>query len=241
MIEIEDLVCGYGSRPVVHVPALHIADDEVIALVGRSGGGKSTLLATLAGAIPIMSGTIRLDGRTASQAELARTVARTLQAFPLLHWLTVQQNLQLASRIRGVRMESPHTVLSAFSAAHIAHRYPKELSGGERARASLAQATLSYPRMLLLDEPLTGLDPVVRNEVAKSLFDFAKQKSCAVTLVTHDLADAVEFADRIIALRSGGEVAVVDFSISTAAPDATKKALHAMRHEDMAASNEEQI
>src|ERR1044072_8453579 len=157
MIEIEDLVCGHGSRPVVHVPALRIADDEVIALIGRSGGGKSPLLATLAGAIPIMSGTVRLDDRPTSQAGLARTVARTLQAFPLLPWLTVQQNLQLAARIRGVHMNSPQAVLSGFSAAHIAHRYPKELSGGERARASLAQATLSRPRMLLLDEPLTEI------------------------------------------------------------------------------------
>jgi ABC-type nitrate/sulfonate/bicarbonate transport system ATPase subunit len=239
MIEIENLVCGHGSRPVVRVPFLRIADDEVIALIGRSGGGKSTLLATLAGAIPVLSGSIRLDGRATGQVDLAKTVARTLQAFPLLHWLTVQKNLELAARIRGVRMDSPDAVLSAFSATHIAHRYPKELSGGERARASLAQATLSRPRMLLLDEPLTGLDPVVRNEVAKSLFDFAKDKSCAVMLVTHDLADAVQFADRIIVLRCAGETSVVDFSVPTAAPDATGAALRAMRGDDAVAKTQE--
>ncbi len=229
MFEIDKLACGYGNRVVVEVPALSIADDEVIAVVGRSGGGKSTILATLAGAVPPLAGEIRIDGEIASPRRLRLLVARTLQSFPLLHWLTVSQNLELAARSRGVRLDSAEGVLSSFAAAHLAQRYPKELSGGERARASLAQATLCEPRMLLLDEPLTGLDPVVRNEVAAALFNFAKTRCCSVMLVTHDLEDAVKFADRIVALRPIRGESVLDFDVPTTAPDATERALRALR------------
>lgn len=228
VFSIRNLVCGYSGKPVVVVPQLDVRDHEVIAVVGRSGSGKSTFLATLAGALEPLGGAIRLDGAEAGAATLRDVVARTLQSFPLLHWLTVEQNLKLSARVRGARTPDVRSVLKQFSAGHLAGRFPKELSGGERARASLSQAALSAPRLLLLDEPLTGLDPVVRHEVAAGLFEFAKSRSCAVMMVTHDLADAVRYADRIVALRPRDGVAQLDFDIeadSDGAADAALKAL----------------
>lgn len=220
MLRLRNLECGYQGRVIVTVPELEVADREILALVGRSGGGKSTLLATLAGAIPPLSGEILLNGRIADTDLLKRKVARTLQAFPLLHWKTVGGNLKLAARIRGVALESAVETLGRFSAAHLVDRFPKELSGGERARASLAQASVSQPSLLLLDEPLTGLDPIVREDVAKALFDFAHQAGCAVILVTHDLLDATRFANRVIALRPTQDFSMADCIVPTGAKNA---------------------
>jgi ABC-type multidrug transport system ATPase subunit len=205
MLEVSNVLCGYGAKPVLSISALSLPSEGVMAVIGRSGAGKSTFLASLSGMLPLLRGEIRLDGQTANTDRLRRDVARTLQSFPLLHWLTVRQNLLLAARIRKTAVPDPDALLGRFSAAHLAGRYPKELSGGERARASLAQAGVSKPKLLLLDEPLTGLDPVVKIEVSNALFHFAKSEGAAVIFVTHDLSDAISHAQKIAVVASGAK------------------------------------
>ncbi len=191
---------GYGSRIVILIRDLSIRRGERLSLVGPSGCGKTTLLSAIAGASEPLDGTVELDGAVRDANWRVQSVARTLQAFPLLHWLTVRQNLALACRIRRVSPSVIDEILHQLSASHLAHLYPRQLSGGERCRASLAQSVIGHPKLLLLDEPFTGLDLLVKEDVAHSLFDFAARMEIAVVLVTHDIEDAATFSERVVVL-----------------------------------------
>lgn len=200
MISIKGTLFGYPGCPIAGPIDLTIEQREIVAIVGPSGCGKTTILRTLSGELAPLEGSIQLDGRAQDREWLIRHLARTLQNFPLLHWLTVEENLRLASGIRGVNDLDVDRVLSDFSALHLKGRYPKGLSGGERCRASLAQAALAEPRVLLLDEPFTGLDLHVKEEIAQRLFSFAASHQTGILFVTHDLHDACAYAKRVVVL-----------------------------------------
>lgn len=200
MIHASHCTFGHGTEPVVQDITFRVEAAETLCVLGHSGSGKTTILKTISGEIPLLSGTLRLDGESRERTWTRRHVVRTLQSFPLLHWKTVRQNLVLAARIGGFDRADIDQVLTLFSATHIADRYPRALSGGERCRASLAQAALSTPRILLLDEPFTGLDVAVKHEIARELFSFSERFRTAIVFVTHDILDAATYADRVIVL-----------------------------------------
>jgi ABC-type nitrate/sulfonate/bicarbonate transport system ATPase subunit len=191
---------GYAAEPIVEIEKLEVHSHEVIALVGPSGCGKTTVLSTIAGMRDPIAGRLEILGSARDARWRAQNTARTVQSFPLFHWLTVRRNLELACRIRAVPDHHVDRLLEQFSASHLADRYPRRLSGGERCRASLAQAAVANPKLALLDEPFTGLDSLVKEDVAASLFAFAKDNRIAVLLVTHDLNDAVSYSQRILVL-----------------------------------------
>jgi ABC-type nitrate/sulfonate/bicarbonate transport system ATPase subunit len=191
---------GYAAEPIVEIEKLEVHSHEVIALVGPSGCGKTTVLSTIAGMRDPIAGRLEILGSARDARWRAQNTARTVQSFPLFHWLTVRRNLELACRIRAVPDLHVDRLLEQFSASHLADRYPRRLSGGERCRASLAQAAVANPKLALLDEPFTGLDSLVKEDVAASLFAFAKDNRIAVLLVTHDLNDAVSYSQRILVL-----------------------------------------
>jgi NitT/TauT family transport system ATP-binding protein len=191
---------GYAAEPIVEIEKLEVHSHEVIALVGPSGCGKTTVLSTIAGIRDPIAGSLEILGSARAARWRAQNTARTVQSFPLFHWLTVRRNLELACRIRGMPVHHVDGLLQQFSASHLANRYPRGLSGGERCRASLAQAAVANPKLALLDEPFTGLDTLVKEDVAASLFAFAKDNRIAVLLVTHDLNDAVSYSQRVLVL-----------------------------------------
>jgi NitT/TauT family transport system ATP-binding protein len=203
MIHIEKGSFGYDGIPVAGPMDLEVGKQEIVAIVGPSGCGKTTILRTISGAIPLLGGEIRLDGEIRNRQWLTLHCARTLQNFPLLHWLTVEGNLRLACKIRGTAVPDLDQVLMEFSALHLKHRYPKNLSGGERCRASLAQAVLLDAKVLLLDEPFSGLDLNVKEEISRYLFGFCTGRNASVLFVTHDLHDACEHASRVVVLNGG--------------------------------------
>jgi ABC-type nitrate/sulfonate/bicarbonate transport system ATPase subunit len=203
MIHASHCTFGHGAEPVVQDIDFRVEAAETLCVLGHSGSGKTTILKTIRGEVPLLSGTLLLDGETRDSAWTSRHVVRTLQSFPLLHWKTVRQNLLMAARIGGFHQADIDQVLTLFSAAHIADRYPRALSGGERCRASLAQAALSAPRILLLDEPFTGLDVAVKQEIARELFSFCERFRTAIVFVTHDILDAATYADRVMVLSRG--------------------------------------
>lgn len=225
MFELNELVCGYEGRPILRAPSLTLAPGSVIAMVGRSGVGKSTLLATLSGSLPPISGTVSFDGKPVDSAWLGENVARTLQSFPLLHWRTVRGNLELAAKVRGAQTIDAMAILKRFSADKFADKFPLNISGGMRVRASLAQAAVTRPKLLLLDEPLTGLDPIVKRDVAKELFQFARDENAAVMFVTHDLLDALRYCERVAAVSSAGPVAVIAEIVDCGASDSEQRVL----------------
>lgn len=219
---------GYKDVPVIKIECLDVRPGERVALVGRSGCGKTTVLATVAGMVEPISGELHIQGAARDALWRARNTARTVQSFPLFHWLTVRQNLLLACRVRGVKPHHIDDILEQFAASSLANRYPKRLSGGERCRASLAQAVVADPKLLLLDEPFTGLDTIVKEDVAESLFEFARRTQIGVLLVTHDLNDAIEFSDRVLVL-GGAPVTRVLAEIPTNQPSALNTVRNLLR------------
>ena len=221
ILRIDDLGLSHGLEPLIHVPRLEVQPGEVIAIIGRSGCGKTTLLSCLSGHFPITSGEFFLAGELRGYGLRRTFVSRTLQGAPLLHWLSVKGNLRLAARIRKVYRPDYDAILASFAAETLAHCFPSTLSGGERCRASLSQALLGDPRLLLLDEPFTGLDSIVKQFVAGNLFRLARASGAGIIFVTHDLHDAVEFSDRVIVI-GGSQSATVVGELMASAPQAVE-------------------
>jgi ABC-type nitrate/sulfonate/bicarbonate transport system ATPase subunit len=227
ILSISRATFGYTSEPIVEIEKLEVDSHEVLALMGPSGCGKTTVLSTIAGMRDPIAGSLEILGSTRADRWRAQNTARTVQSFPLFHWLTVRQNLELACRIRGMPVNQVERLLEQFSASHLANRYPRGLSGGERCRASLAQAAVANPKLVLLDEPFTGLDTLVKEDVAASLFAFARSNGIGVLLVTHDLNDAISFSQRVMVL-GGRPIAHVLAEVDTSeasAPETIRELL----------------
>ncbi len=222
ILSVTDLSVGYGATPLLQIPAMQVAAAEIVSIVGRSGAGKTTLLACLSGHVAPMAGTYFVGGSERARSLRNTFVSRTLQNFPLLHWHTVKGNLALAAHIRGVKRPNFKEILASFSAEELSNRYPSTLSGGEKCRASLSQALLGGPKLLLLDEPFSGLDTVVKQVVAENLFRLARASGAGIIFVTHDLNDAIEFSDRVVVIGSHDPATVVG-EIETSAPEAVKR------------------
>lgn len=178
---------------------LDVAAGEVVAIVGPSGCGKSTLLALAADlqapSIGEVERTIPDDGRHA--------VSMLFQQDTLLPWLRVRDNVTLYDRFhRGSSIEPARVdrLLRMVGLEDFAHVYPKELSGGMRRRAGFLQAIAPDPHVLLLDEPFSALDEPTRIGIHQEVFAVVRQLRTTVVLVTHDLAEAVSLADRVVIL-----------------------------------------
>jgi len=222
LLEMRNVSLSHALTPVLTIPRLEVNTSEIVAIVGRSGCGKTTLLAAISGQHKQYDGSFAVSGRDAGDRDASNTVSRTLQNFPLLHWLTVKENLALAASIKNVRGANLDELLNRFSADQLAERYPKTLSGGERCRASLSQALLGDPNLLLLDEPFSGLDTIVKRTVAASLFRIARERAAGIIFVTHDLNDALEFSDRVVVL-GGSNPATVVGEFASKQPDAMSR------------------
>lgn len=179
-----------------------------------------------------MGGAITFDGRERPQDWRVRHTALTQQHFPLFHWLTVRENLALAAKVRRVPEANLDQLLEQFSASAFADRFPGRLSGGERCRASLAQAAIADPEFLLLDEPFSGLDSLTKDDIARTILSFSRERKIGVLLVTHDLHDVVGLADRALVLRGPG-VAKVAAVVDSHAAGALEQMRNALRAETM--------
>lgn len=230
LLNIRGLQIGYGGRTHLKIERLQLLRSSILALAGPSGAGKTSLLSCLSGQLKPLAGTFSLGGVELGAGLPSTFVSRTLQNFPLFHWLTVEGNLRLAAKIRGAPALDVEGVLSTFSAVELRHRYPAALSGGERCRASLSQAMVGRPSLLLLDEPFTGLDAVTKRVVAQNLFELAQSQGAAILFVTHDIHDAVEFAQRVVVV-GGGPPSVVVGEVASSDEHASAKVLDMLRKE----------
>ena len=202
---------SFGSTIALHATDLELARGLTTALIGPSGCGKSTLLRLIIALLRPDSGAILFDGTevTETTAPLVRqSVGYVIQEGGLFPHLTARSNILLMSRHLGRSITEGQARLDELCGLsqfppEALDRYPAELSGGQRQRVSLMRALMLSPELLLLDEPLGALDPLVRSSLQKDLKEiFTRLKQTAV-LVTHDMAEAAFLADEIVLMNEG--------------------------------------
>lgn len=177
---------------------LTIHPGEFLALVGMSGGGKSTLLRLIAGLERPSQGQIRFDQQS---RETAQPVIRVMfQEDRLLPWMTVLDNLSFKSRDATEQAEAQR-LLALVGLTDYATHFPNQLSGGQKQRVALARALMSHPQVLLLDEPLGALDALTRRKMQDLILTICEQQALTTILVTHDVNEAARMADRIVVMK----------------------------------------
>jgi sulfonate transport system ATP-binding protein len=201
-ILIEQLYKFYGEVKVLEDLDLHIQAGEFVAVVGRSGCGKSTLLRLIAQLEKASYGEIKFQSARHFREGITNADIRVMFQDPrLLPWKSVLQNVQLG--LPKEQHQLAATLLEKVGLKEKASQWPAQLSGGQRQRAALARALSHSPRILLLDEPLGALDALTRLEMQNLIERLWKEQGFTAILVTHDVSEAVQLADRIILLDQG--------------------------------------
>jgi osmoprotectant transport system ATP-binding protein len=207
VLDISNLTKRHGSQAVLDDVDLSVRAGEFVALVGPSGSGKTTLLKSINRLVEPDAGTIRIDGRSAREtpaAQLRRAIGYVIQGIGLFPHLTVAENVGIVPRLVGSGEDRVTDLLELVTLpAHFAGRYPRELSGGQAQRVGLARALAARPKLMLMDEPFGALDPVTRDAVGRTYRDLHDRLGLTTVMVTHDIAEALLLADRIVVLIEG--------------------------------------
>lgn len=201
---------GLEARFRLHHPvrldvAFDVAPGQILALVGRSGAGKSSLLKALAGLLPA-EGTIRVDGEAWLSPKWAlpahrRRLGYLFQSYALFPHRTALQNLMMAMPVPDAAQA--RSLLAAVQLEGLEDRRPARLSGGQQQRVALARALAREPRLLLLDEPFSAVDRPTRRALAATIARLRTRLAMPVLLVSHDIEDVATLADRIAVLEGG--------------------------------------
>ncbi|OZM73663.1 ABC transporter [Amycolatopsis antarctica] len=209
-LSVDGLTVRFGGLTAVAGAHLDIADGEVLALLGPSGSGKSTLLRAITGLEQMAAGTVRWDGADLAAVPVhQRGFGLVFQDGQLFPHRDVAGNVAFGLRMHGVeprrRAERVAELLELVGLRGYERRRVTQLSGGEAQRVALARALAPEPRLLLLDEPLSGLDAGLREQLAFDLTELLRRTKITTLLVTHDQEEAFTLADRVAVL-DGGEI-----------------------------------
>jgi thiamine transport system ATP-binding protein len=204
-LEVRGVSVAFDGGTVLDDVSLRVERGEVVALLGPSGSGKTTLLRVIAGLVPPDSGSIRLDGVDVTDvATHRRGVGMVFQDDQLFPHRSTRENvafgLKMAGRPRRERDAIADDWLARVGLAGFGDRRVTDLSGGERTRVALARTLAPVPRVVLLDEPLTGLDRELHDRLAGELRTILTAAGTTALLVTHDREEATEIADRVLQL-----------------------------------------
>lgn len=208
LVDIRDLKAGYGTKTVVSLASLQIAQGEHTLLLGSSGCGKTTLLNVIAGIASPQAGQVTIEGTALNALSVSardrfrgRHIGLVMQRLHLISALTVHKNLRLAQQLADVAIDEADMLklLDKLGIADKLHRYPRELSQGEAQRVAIARAVINKPALILADEPTSALDDA--NCIAAINLLFAQADAYGATLIvaTHDARIKARFA-RVVAL-----------------------------------------
>jgi osmoprotectant transport system ATP-binding protein len=212
ILEIRNLSCALGGRPILRNISLDVAEGETVVLLGRSGSGKTTLLKSVNGLVPASTGEIRFEGRPVSEWDpvaMRRRMGYVIQDAGLFpHW-TVEANVGLVPRLEhwdaarvAARVDDLLDAVG-LAPAEFRGRYPRQLSGGQRQRVGIARALGADPPLLLFDEPFAALDPITRFELQRQFLHLRRSVRKTALFVTHDVREALMLATRIALLHDG--------------------------------------
>ncbi len=211
MIELRGASKRYGEVQALAPTDLSLAAGQTTVLIGSSGSGKSTLLRIVLGLIAPDTGSVHLDGSRMgpeNTLELRRRMGYVVQDGGLFPHLSARRNASLLASWLGQEPERVELRLRELCElthlpAELLDRYPAQLSGGQRQRVSLMRALMLDPDVLLLDEPLAALDPMIRSDLQTDLREIFQALGKTVVIVTHDIGEAAFFGDRVVLLREG--------------------------------------
>ena len=189
----------------VHDISLKVNQGEFISIVGPSGCGKTTLLNMIAGFLPISGGSITIDDKPIKGPGPDRGVV--FQTFALFPWKTVSENVGFGPRMRGLPKKECDQIalefLSLVGLEHVAQKYPNELSGGMQQRVGVVRALANNPDVLLMDEPFASVDAQTRMTLQEELTKIWQERRPTILFITHDVAESVFLADRVVVLSKG--------------------------------------
>jgi len=212
MVKLTDVSKSFGDLEVLKNLNMVVSKGEVVSIIGPSGAGKSTILRCINDLEPIDSGQIYLEGvlfdpKKTNVHKYREQIGFVFQSFNLFPHLTVRRNVTLAPlMLKKASKQEMHEraaeLLASVGLADKVDAYPNELSGGQRQRVAIARALAMDPKVLLLDEITSALDPELTGEVLKVVSDLAK-KGMTMILVTHEIAFARDISDRVLFFESG--------------------------------------
>ena len=207
-LDIADLTRRHGGRPVLDDVSLAVEAGQFVALVGPSGSGKTTLLKSINRLIEPDEGTIAIDGRDVRDrpvAELRHGIGYVIQSIGLFPHMTVAENIGIVPKLKGASGDRTAELLELVALpSDFAGRYPRQLSGGQQQRVGVARALAAGPKLMLMDEPFGALDPVTRDELGRAYRALHDRLGLTTLMVTHDIAEALLLADRVVVLIEGG-------------------------------------
>lgn len=202
MISVKNISKFFEDIKALDGVTFEVERGESCAIIGPSGCGKSTLLLIMAGILEPSEGEVKVDGKTVNSP--LKSVALILQDFGLFPWKTVYDNVALGLRLRGVDRKTEkrrvEELLKKFGLLGFERAYPKQLSGGMKQRVAIARAIAIEPQILLMDEPLSSLDALSREEMQNFLLKLWKETGTTMVLVTHSIEEAVFLGKKIVVL-----------------------------------------
>ena len=212
LVELIDVVKRYGTHTVLNGVSLKVEKGEIIAIIGRSGSGKSTMLRCVNGLEPIQGGTVAFDGTVVNDPgtdlrKLRQHVGIVFQSFNLFPHLSVEKNITLAPKVvknvpAAEARRLAEVVLRKVGLAEKIDAYPDQLSGGQQQRVAIARSLAMSPQVMLFDEITSALDPELVGEVLKVLEEMARD-GMTMMLVTHEIGFARKVADRVVFMHEG--------------------------------------
>lgn len=213
LIAFESVSKRYGDSVAVGCVDSQIEAGSFVALVGASGAGKSTLLKTVNTLVTPSAGRVMFEGSDVTAIDpptLRRRIGYVFQGIGLFPHLTVAENIAIGPRLSGEVLDQDRSLelLDLVELDHgLSHRMPDELSGGQRQRVGVARALANNPHLLLMDEPFGALDPVTRDALGSRVRKLHEELGLTTVLVTHDMAEALLLADRVVVMDAGDVVA----------------------------------